>query len=336
MNLRVGYFLIAENKVNLGAKVWFSFSVTNDGDAGIAYSGLGAFVPGVLHKPSWGGQVLKPGETLVWEDWFATSKAGLYPVHLGICTEPGAHEDAEKLTASWQTLAGPIMVAVGMDFPAPASAALDNGSFEGGLTGWSVYHISAESAAGIEDRAKGATLVLDGQRALRFEQHHKVLHSGAFQQVRVGRGSTLKLTGAAYLLYGSSVPANNRIREISSAFRVGIDPAGGVDPAGSGVKWGSVGGDTAWVSASVQDSAEADVVTVFADARIGLDWPPDIALATLDSLELEVTPIAAPPQDPDPEPEPEPVVTDVWEVDLLVGGTLPLRGIIRRVVAKAK
>lgn len=169
---------------------------------------------------------------------------------------------------------------------------LTNGSFESSLDGWTIYHRAAPAQANIESRADGAQLVFDGDHSLRFLASYQMIRSGAYQQVTVPPGSLLRAAVTGYLLAGSPDPQHNLIHEIYSAVRVGIDPAGGTDPAGAGVKWGSVGGDTQAVTATVQDAAETETVTVFVEVQIGQDWPPTFAVGILDGVTLDVTPPA--------------------------------------------
>lgn len=184
---------------------------------------------------------------------------------------------------------------------------LFNGGFESGLVGWTPYHLYDPAELNIESRLTGATLIHGGNQSLRFVQKWNRLHSGVYQTVTVVPGTVWRLSAWGYLLYGDT-PAQNQIAKISSELRVGIDAAGGTDPRAATVKWAGVGGNTDWVQATVQDAAEGAALTVFVDGRIGLDWPPDMAVVVLDDITLERV------GTPDPPPAERP--TRAWKISI--------------------
>lgn len=175
---------------------------------------------------------------------------------------------------------------------------LINPSFEAGPLGWTTYQLSSVAAEmNIEDKAAGARLVLDGNHSLRFVQKWSILHSGVWQRVSVMPGSRLSFNASGFLLYGDN-PDANKIQNIYSKFRVGLDVTGGTDPRSDSIRWASTVGGLKWVFSSVSDIAVSDKATCFVDAHIGLDWPPDIAVAVIDLCSLvEVGPPSLPGSD---------------------------------------
>jgi hypothetical protein len=176
----------------------------------------------------------------------------------------------------------------------PPAAELANGGFESGLAFWAVYHRGAVLQHNIERLSTGADprAVLDGDASLRLiaEGTGGTVRSGAFQRVRVGAGRSLTFSASAYFKSGL-LPGlvENRIREIFSLLRVGIDPAGGQSAESPNVVWSQRPGDGQWLAQSVNAVSVADYATVFVEAVVGdgsWSWPWTVVI--FDGLTLTV------------------------------------------------
>jgi len=179
-----------------------------------------------------------------------------------------------------------------------APAVLINPGFEsppvpGGLAGWAVYHVVGGASFNVESLQSGADprAVLEGEQSARFiiAGQYGVWRSGMFQRVRVGAGRSITFSASAYFKAGNAPGLEeNRIREIYSTLRVGIDPNGGQSPASAGVAWSGRDGDFQWVQGSVSAVSAGEWVTMFIECGIGNEWSFPWSMAFIDGVTLAV------------------------------------------------
>jgi LysM repeat protein len=115
--------------------------------------------------------------------------------------------------------------------------------------------------------------VLDGAVAWSIKQGGAVFTAAGYQQVPVTPGDTLRATAYGWVFTCNDAitscaiadPPYHRSDPLAGAsMRVGIDPAGGLDPQSTGVKWSAaLAPYDQWAAMSVTATAQSSTVTVF-------------------------------------------------------------------------
>ncbi len=115
--------------------------------------------------------------------------------------------------------------------------------------------------------------VLDGTVAWSIKQSGAVFTAAGYQQVTVNPGDNLRASAWGWVFTCNDAIKSCAITEppyhrsdptAGAALRVGIDPAGGTDPAAAGVQWSAaLAPYDQWVEMSVTAAAQGSTVTVF-------------------------------------------------------------------------
>jgi hypothetical protein len=113
--------------------------------------------------------------------------------------------------------------------------------------------------------------VYNGKQAFHLFGGNRVFDGGIYQQVQVGPGDVLCLSGFAHAWssHEAGDPARSRLDTEDDrqnvSFLLGIDPKGGTSPWGTNVVWGEVGHlyDTYQAIPSLEVKAQSQTITVF-------------------------------------------------------------------------
>jgi LysM repeat protein len=115
--------------------------------------------------------------------------------------------------------------------------------------------------------------VLDGAVAWSIKQSGTVFTAAGYQQVAVTPGDTLRASAYGWVFTCNDAISSCAIKDppyhrsdplAGASMRVGIDPAGGLDPAATGIKWSAaLAPYDQWAMMSVTATAQSSTVTVF-------------------------------------------------------------------------
>jgi len=131
-----------------------------------------------------------------------------------------------------------------------------------------------------------------GRQALQYGKRYATHTAGVYQQVsNISPGTKLRFSAWGFVFgkdpNGSKTPGLVRMK-------VGIDPAGGTNPFGSGVVWSgiinpiAIGSGNAWREMSIEAVAQNSTVTVFVHSSP--EWPMNDSLTTQwDDMQLIAT-----------------------------------------------
>lgn len=163
--------------------------------------------------------------------------------------------------------------------PPPRENLVENGDFEkgadprapdGALTrGWEAWKLGDElvllRTEGID---RDGIRVRHGLAAWRVAGGEKAFDGGLLQTVRVPEGRTLRLRAHAHAWCSKEDDPHISVGPGRIELQVGIDPAGGKDPAAAGVAWSKpVESYDEWAAPQVTAPAAGGKATVFLRAR---------------------------------------------------------------------
>jgi hypothetical protein len=164
---------------------------------------------------------------------------------------------------------------------------LANADFEGGLSNWTVFG----RTDGVRESPFHNVYAESGSRMFGAGAGWETKNGGAYQRVSVCDGAAVE---AAASIYTAQVGGG----DWDVSCRIGIDPAGGTDPASANIiwtNWTDSAGAWSRIGLTGDDAviAEGDAVTLFIEHRH--KWALRFNLTLIDNLHFDAVSVSEPP-----------------------------------------